>query len=135
MSVKRFLYLLAMIYVASQVLVSCRDAGQSASAESESATTASMATQAPRGVRVEVSFEVVPEESYDHVYAEVFLDDEIVGNVGNRKRIDFEVPPGPHRIRLEADGYQSEEKSVKIIQTLAQEFHFRLNQAQPGGED
>lgn len=88
------------------------------------------ASKAPDGVRVEVSFEVVPKKSYDHVYAEVYLDDEIVGNVGNRQSIQFEVPPGPHRIRLEADDYQPEEKSVKIIDTSKQEFYFRLSETQ-----
>lgn len=85
----------------------------------------------PSAVRVKINFEVVPQKRYDHVYAEVFLDDQMVGNVGNRGHIQFEVPQGQHRIRLGADGYQPEEKSVGIIDTLEQEFRFVLHETQP----
>jgi hypothetical protein len=80
------------------------------------------------GTEVRVHFEVTPEQGYNDVHAEVFLDDEMVGSVGNRESIDLVVPSGPHELKVDASGYRAERKSVTIIKTDRQEFHFLLRE-------
>ena len=77
--------------------------------------------------RINLSFEVKPELGYDAVFAEIFVNNELVGNVGNGKIIRFDLPSGGiYSIRLEAPGYKSVEKKVKLLDTSCQEFHYEL---------
>ena len=74
------------------------------------------------GADVRIHFEVNPKQGYDDLYGEVFLDDQLVGTIGNRGHIDLTVPAGMHEIKVDAPGHRHERKTVLIMDTIDRSF-------------
>lgn len=78
------------------------------------------------GAEVRVHFDVKPEKGYQDVYAEVFLDGNLVGSVGNEDNLALKVSSGKHQLKLDAPKHIAEEKTITIMNSNRQEFHFLL---------
>ena len=116
----RFLCLLSLA-MALLVVSGCRH--RSRGTEGESAASIENST-------IYIHFNVLPEPpSYSEVVGDVFLDDGLIGNVENGDTVGFDAPVGQHALRVAASGYGEEEKSILVLDTGHQSFHFTLTQS------
>ena len=84
-------------------------------------------------VVVELGLELMdPEAEFVHldaskkIHADIYMDGDLVGSVKCDDYTKFKASVGSHQIELQAEGYQSMAKTLRVLPDSKQELHFHL---------